>query len=668
MKRTFLLPLVLWMASVAAWAQQRYVIYPVPQQQELVGATASVTDVVNIVAEEGIDKATIDRAREVLTERGCSVVLTNRINKKVSNLLLGINGSQGIADRETDRLKLSRSVFSEPKFDRHVVSLSAGKRGHAQLLVVGETTDAVFCGLATVEQMLDNGRNDLACVRFYDYADQRSRGVIEGYYGVPYNAEVTKDLFRFMARYKMNTYMYGAKSDPYHTRYWGDPYPTTITPEQKKIGYLTQDMLRDIVGVAHQSKVNFIWAIHPGTAFTNPASEDVIQRIMTKFGYMYDLGVRQFGLFVDDVGVPNDDPTLRLNAQRVTELQNAIDNRWNKAGQTPADTVKPLQFVPQLYAFSWVKPEAAERFFQSLSHTPRKVDIYITGRAVWTVPNTKDLSTANGWLGRETAWWWNYPCNDNDVTKLFPMDMYTNFRDEKHIQNDARMESELHGTQTLISNPMQQGEASKIALFSIADYAWNNHAFDNQQSWLASLPAVVGKDKAEALRRVAPSLRYFDENKLSKEIGNHMHVVEENKRLGKMSMEAFINNGELLFGSIPDRSEVRKELKDVLDACRVLSEMEYSDVESYRLFYIDIRPWLLKLQTMVQLAIDIMEGRVSEIPPQLDTDPRFQFEVLSGLGENIKLSVQNAEPSAIVLRPFIDWLIEQQQGKDPFWE
>ena len=664
MKRTFLLPLVLWMASVAAWAQQRYVIYPVPQQQELVGATASVTDVVNIVAEEGIDKATIDRAREVLTERGCSVVLTNRINKKVSNLLLGINGSQGIADREADRLKLSRSVFSEPKFDRHVVSLSAGKRGRAQLLVVGETTDAVFCGLATVEQMLDNGRNDLACVRFYDYADQRSRGVIEGYYGVPYNAEVTKDLFRFMARYKMNTYMYGAKSDPYHTRYWGDPYPTTITPEQKKIGYLTQDMLRDIVGVAHQSKVNFIWAIHPGTAFTNPASEDVIQRIMTKFGYMYDLGVRQFGLFVDDVGVPSDDPTLRLNAQRVTELQNAIDSRWNRAGQAPADTVKPLQFVPQLYAFSWVKPEAAERFFKSLSVTPHKVDIYITGRNVWSVPNSTDLAMANGWLGRETAWWWNYPCNDNDVTKLFPMDMYTNFRDEKHIQNDARLERELRGTQTLISNPMQQGEASKIALFSIGDYAWNNQAFEPEESWLASLSAVVGRDHAQALRRVAPNLRYYGSKvRLGDLIGELVHAVSKNEEFDEMNRERMERGEEILYYKIPEPyGPVEEEIAQLLEDCQSLATMKESIRESDRLFYEDIRPWLTKLHDMLHVANDLLSEKEVQMP-DFENSPDYQFEILSGLGDGIKLSVQTAEPSAEVLRPFIRWLVEQREKR-----
>ena len=287
-----------------------------------------------------------------------------------------------------------------------------------------------------------------------------------------------------------------------------------------------------------------------------------------------------------------------------------------------------------------MKPEAAERFFQSLSGTPRKVDIYITGRAVWTVPNTKDLSTANGWLVRETAWWWNYPCNDNDVTKLFPMDMYTNFRDEKHIQNDARMESELHGTQTLISNPMQQGEASKIALFSIADYAWNNRAFDNQRSWLASLPAVVGKDKADALQRVAPYLRYYDEDALGKLVNDYKQSVEQ--------------------GS-PRPEPLLKELAEVKKACRELDDLSRSTLESHRLFYEDIRPWLTKLEAMLQLTETMLKNPKAEVAADLEHDKAYQFEILSGLGEGIKLSVQTAEPCAKVLRPFIDWLIEQRK-------
>ena len=641
MKRFALLLLVLWMAGCSAPAQQSYEIYPVPQSQQLTEGRARITDRVNIVAQPGIDDATIERACQVLADKGIATSVSQQAEDKMTNLLLGINGSGDAADTEADRQQLDRTIFGLPKYDRHIISLTADSRGRAQLLIVGEHTDAVFCGLATLEQMLDRGTRALPCVRFYDYADMRSRGVIEGYYGVPYNAEVTKDLFRFMARYKMNTYMYGAKSDPYHTRYWDEPYPETLTAEQQRIGYLSQDMLRDIVTVAHASKVNFIWAIHPGNDFTDPRSKDVIDRIISKFQSMYDLGVRQFGVFVDDVGVPYDRPSQQLSADRLTQLQNSVDQRWNSnPAAAPADMVKPLQFVPQLYAYSWTTKERAQGFFESLAGTPAKVDIYITGAAVWTVPNSRDLELVSGWLGRDVAWWWNYPCNDNDMTKLFPMDMYTNFHDETNIANDARMEPALKGAATLIANPMQQGEVSKIALFSMGDYAWNNAAFDNTKSWHASLAAVAGPQRAEALGRVLPYIRYYDEDSLAA-------LVDEYKR----SVEAGTPAPEPLAG----------ELAQVLDACRVVDGFAESDSESDRLFHEDIRPWLAKLETMLQMTLDLLEGKDVSGYPDLESGEAFQFEVLTGMGKGIALGVKTAEPSARVLRPFIDWLKQQNR-------
>jgi hypothetical protein len=84
-----------------------------------------------------------------------------------------------------------------------------------------------------------------------------------------------------MARYKMNTYMYGAKSDPYHSRFWDKPYPKTITAQEKEIGTCSQSRCcSSMTSVAHQCKVNFIWAIHPGQAFTDSTQTDVLDRIM----------------------------------------------------------------------------------------------------------------------------------------------------------------------------------------------------------------------------------------------------------------------------------------------------------------------------------------------------------------------------------------------------
>lgn len=637
MKRLLSL-LVCSLATLAASSHNVYPIYPTPQDQYALDGKASFTKQVNVVVEEQIDQTTIDRARQVLTEHGLTAVFTNSIAKKGSNLLLGVAGSKGVVDRHATSLSLGREVFDiEGKFDRHILTLTPDK-GAAQVMILGEDTDAVFYGLASLEQMLDLGTSELQGVLIEDYADVEYRGVIEGYYGVPYTAEVTKDLFRFMARFKMNTYMYGAKSDSYHSRYWSEPYPTEITEDQKRIGYLTQDMMRDITSVAHATKVNFIWAIHPGRAFAKADSEEVLDKIMTKFESMYSLGVREFGVFVDDVGVPTEREEMDICARNLDNLQKRIDARWNGKNVPAADRVNPLHYVPQLYCYSWSTPEGTKQFFESLSLTDPKIHIYITGRNVWSVPSNKDISHVKQYLGRDVSWWWNYACNDADFTKLFIMDMYTNFRDESHIDNLARLESQLSGTNTLIINPMQQGVLSKIPLFSVADYSWNTDAFNNDKSWEASLPAVVGKERAVALRKAAPYLRYFDSDGLT-------YLFERYKlsiKRGKPTHEALL-----------------EELREIHAACGELKKMKDSDDESDRLFYNDVRPWLLKLEAMTGEAIALFEGKN---PPVVDyeNNPDFQFEILNGMGEHISLKVMTAEPSNECLPEMIKWLREQE--------
>ncbi|MCQ2173800.1 MAG: beta-N-acetylglucosaminidase domain-containing protein [Bacteroidales bacterium] len=637
MKR-ILLSLLISVLPIAAGAGTVYTIYPVPQQQKTDGSVSSFSPTVNIVAGPAIDEVTVQRAAEVLKSHGLGVTVSDKAVRGQSNLTIGVKGSRDAADRLAAKMRLCRELFSLPKYDRHILSLSADKSGASQVLILGEDTDASFCGLASLEQILDCGTSNLRSVEIHDWADVRDRGIIEGYYGVPYSAEVTMDIFRFMARYKMNTYMYGAKSDPYHSRFWSEPYPEKISEEQKNIGYLSQDMMKEITEVARATKVNFIWAIHPGVAFTDASYGDVNSRIMDKFESMYGLGVRQFGVFVDDVGVPYDNPSLKRCADRLTDLQNRIDRRWNVPGASPADTVKPLNYVPQLYAYSWTTRENARRFFQSLSGTPDKINIFITGAAVWTVPNNEDLDVVRDFLGRPTGWWWNYPCNDNDMTKIFPMDIYSNFRDERHIDNMARLEP-LKDERTLIINPMQQGEISKITLFSVADYSWNNAAFNNDLSWSASLSAVVGKDRQAALRLLAPHLRHFDADGLKLDVTYYKESVREGH---------------------PRPAGLISKFHAIHDACQTLASLKDSAQESDRLFYNDIRPWLLRLDAMVTEAAALLRGE-SPAPVDYDNNPDFQFSVLNGMGESISLTTLTAEPSAEILQPLIVWLREQNQ-------
>ncbi len=634
-------PLML-LATLCASAGPPYEIYPIPHSQQALAARAAFTPRVAVVAQTGIDAATVERARQVLADHGLEAHVAQQAPASGSAVLLAVAPHGGPAQQRLAAMGIGTDVLTLPgKYDRHILALTADAAGAAQVAIVGEHTDAAFCALASLEQMLDQRGPDrkMPCAVLHDYADVQCRGVIEGYYGVPYSAEVTKDLFRFMARYKLNTYMYGAKSDAYHSRYWSDPYPASITAEQQRLGMLSSDMMRDIATAATAAKVNFVWAIHPGKAFADPADHTVLDRIMRKFEAMHALGLRQFGVFVDDVGVPSDPAIMRLCTQNLTALQQRIDQRWNVAGAAPADTVRPLHYVPQLYAYGWVTLDKAQAFYESLRPVPAKVNIYITGKNVWSVPNNHDLSLVSQWLGRDVGWWWNYPCNDQDPTKLFVMDTYTNFRDETHILSLDRLERELRGTRTVLVNPMQQGELSKVALFGMADYTWNNRAFNCETSWQASLPAVVGSDHAAALRRVAPLLRYYDADALDYYIVRYKQSVEQ----GRPTPGALIG-----------------QLTAVMQACEQLAELQHSPSASQRLLYDDLRPWLLRLHDMSAEAVALLRG---ETPPAVDaaSEPRYQFSILGGMGEHIALETRTAEPAAQALAPFIEWLRDRQR-------
>ena len=627
-------------------AADAYTIYPIPHAQIAGKAACSLSATTTVIAESGIDQPTKNRLCDVLKQHGIVAEFATKPSKTNANIYLGVNGSKGDADRLAKKLKLKRDIFANGKFDRHIISLTAQKNGNAQLLILGENTDAVFFALASLEQMLDGGSSNMACVTIYDYADIKDRGVVEGYYGVPYSTAVTEDLLRFMMRYKMNSYMYGAKSDPYHSGYWGKPYPEKLTAEQKSMGCFTAADIKQMCEVSAATKVNFIWAIHPGVAFTGN-DDAVIDRIMEKFEAMHGLGVRQFGVFVDDVGVPYDEPTLKLNAKRLTDLQNAIDQKWNFSGAVPADTVKPLHFVPQLYAYGWTKAEGRKNVFSALSNTPAKTQIYITGKAVWSVPNNTDLKIVEEDLGRPVAWWWNYPCNDNADAYTFPVDMYSNFIDMPAIDDDARLPENLEGCASLLCNPMQQGEIAKIPLFSAADYAWNNASFDNTSSWNAALAAAVGKQYAQPLAHILPYLRINDPESMAK-------LIEGYKTTG-------------------NASALKAELSAIIDDCNKVNTLSIEADTAKVLFHADIRPWLLKLRqtaSVINALIDVAAMPAGNAKAQayaqaaaeaksLTYGAEFNVVALEGMAEGIGKQDYNARLANKHLTPFVDYMLKK---------
>ena len=248
-----------------------------------------------------------------------------------------------------------------------------------------------------------------------------------------------------------------------------------------------------------------------------------------------------------------------------------------------------------------------------------------------------------------------------DVTKIFVADTYANFADEKHIHYDKDLEKDLQ-VKTIIINPMQQGELSKIPLFGVADYTWNMDTFNNMENWKASLPAVLGKEMAQDFETIVPYLRYYDSTSVLAQMINTFKAAYKKNPAAAAT----------------EKAALKAELAKIDNACKAVGKMKESENESDTLFYADLRPFVLKLQVMAETANVMVDALTAEnlqgidaiefakcwsAIEGIDKNEDHRFDILRGMGNEITLQVQTAEPAAQALRPFLDWLLEELDTK-----
>lgn len=309
--------------------------------------------------------------------------------------------------------------------------------------------------------------------------------------------------------------------------------------------------------------------------------------------------------------------------------------------------------MPHVYNLTWTSQDNRQAYFKALSEIPEKIVFYTTGYGVWTVPNNNDLNTMKNEFGRDVAWWWNYPCNDNgrSDSQIFPSDMYSNFIDMTQVNDNSRMPTSLEHCAGVLSNPMQQGEISKITLFSVADYAWNNDGFDNMKSWEAAIPAIISENYAPAFRTLAPYLRDNDPSELTTLIQRYKTSIER--------------------GQEADAASLKAKMDEIIAACETVAGMETSEVESDRLFFNDLRPWLNLVHDMATTVNDFLEAKdVDNLTDKwtaylaaqkkanaFATDSRYTVETLESMGTNPTVGSYQVNASAVTLKPFVtEWM------------
>lgn len=341
-----------------------------------------------------------------------------------------------------------------------------------EITLIGYDARGAFYGIQTLKQLAESpisAQGALPCVEINDYPDLPNRGVVEGFYGTPWSHDVRLSLIDFYGKFKMNTYLYGPKDDPYHScPNWRLPYP------EKEAQHI-----KELVEACNRNYVDFVWAIHPGQDIK--WNEEDYHNLVQKFNWMYDLGVRHFAIFFDDISGEGTNPLKQ------TELLNRLTEEFVKV----KGDVSPLTVCPTDYSGLWANPtEKGSLAIYGKTLNP-DIKVFWTGDVVCSDMTPETLEFINSRIKRPAYYWWNYPVTDYIRNFVLQGPVYG---------LDTSLTA--HETCGVVSNPMEHGEASKLALYGVADYAWNIAAYNAIDNWERGLAELV-PDATDAYRTFA---------------------------------------------------------------------------------------------------------------------------------------------------------------------
>lgn len=444
MKRILATSLLLATLSAGTATAQISLVNPVPQK-----VTASGK---GIVAAPAAWRVICDKNRtgSIATQALVKATTVKQQPKAAYSVTIGVKGDKAVS-------KVAKLIPA--KAEGYYLSIT--DKG---AVVAGADEEGQYYGVQTLLASVAEGK--LECCTITDWPDVPFRGTVEGFYGTPWSHKARLSQIEFYGRNKMNVYIYGPKDDPYHRNHWRVPYPDE---EARRIQELNEH--------AKQCGVNFYWAIHPGVDIKwNDADRDAL---MAKLEKMYQLGIRSFAVFFDDIWGEG------TKADKQAALLNYVDDNFIKSHKD----VKPLIMCPTEYNRSWAND--AGGYLRTLGTKMNKdIQIMWTGNSVVHCIDKESMEWINQRIDRKAYIWWNFPVSDFVRDHILLGPAYGNGLD---IAND------MSG---FVSNPMEHAEASKISLYGIADYTWNMKAYDYKADWEKGLKAVL-PDNYEALRTFA---------------------------------------------------------------------------------------------------------------------------------------------------------------------
>ncbi|GAA3371655.1 hypothetical protein GCM10020367_23190 [Streptomyces sannanensis] len=454
-------------------------VWPRPQSVRAGGSAVRLGPEAALTVGEDADSSTVGVLRTVLREAG---VTTLHLVHPGEPLPAGVPvvHAGGAAARNALRALRMREREDLPDGGYR---LAAGRvAGRDTVALDGTGEDGLFHAAQTLRQLVTNGSVPAVVVR--DWPGTAVRGTTEGFYGRPWSREQRLEQLDFMGRTKQNLYLYAPGDDPYRQARWRDPYPAERRAE-----------FRDLAERARHNHVTLGWAVAPAQAMCLASDKDVAA-LTRKIDAMWALGVRAFQLQFQDVSYSEwhcdkDADTFGSGPEAAAKAQARVAGAVARhlAERYPGEAA-PLSLMPTEY-----HQDGSTDYRRALA---RELDgpVQVAWTGVGVVPRTitgRELAGARTVFRHPLVTMDNYPVNDYAQDRIF-LGPYT-----------GREPAVAGGSAALLTNAMEQASASRIPLFTAADFAWNPKGYVPEDSWRASLDDLADGDPRarEALTALA---------------------------------------------------------------------------------------------------------------------------------------------------------------------
>ena len=305
------------------------------------------------------------------------------------------------------------------------------------------------------------------------------RGVIEGFYGKPWSNSQRLNMFNFMGKEKLNTYVYAPKDDPYQRLNWRSRYPSSQLAQ-----------MQTLVTAAKKDHVNFVYSISPGMTGTSTnavnksitySSQSDRKALEAKLDQLRSIGVHTFMLSFDDI-VTNLKPADRnVYGSNYPKAQMQVANQI-LSDEKAKDPSFQLWFAPTSYYGLTDRP-----YWRTLrSVLNHNIKVIWTGSWVLNQNITStQAQTITKLFGRKPILWDNYPVNDYTYVQKHKPQLLMG-------PLEGRSASLTNNIAGYMSNPMIQPSASKLTLETIADYLQNPNGYNSRISWEKAVKEMPG--------------------------------------------------------------------------------------------------------------------------------------------------------------------------------